>query len=262
MKWFSRGSGIDSLIAQRRYADAIDQIRKELRSHPDDAKLRFQLAETLAANGQIADATMTYEGLFYTCLNKGAYARAATVVKRVEALGRGTSALVAALSEKTQGARSKTARTSQEPAAQPEWSAAKPPEPEESEDRHLGTLFASMSIDELQAVMTRFFLVPCTPGDIILTEGEEGGSVYILAFGHAKVWRRDSSGQNKFVRELVEGDFFGEMGYLAHRARSATITASTNVELLEIPAEALDEISAKFPSVAEKLRDAVNARSS
>src|SRR4051794_40423693 len=110
MKWFGRGgSGVDALIAQRRYADAIDQLRKELRTHPDDRRLRTQLAETLAANGQVADAALTYEGMFYSCLNAGSYARAAAIVKRVEALGRGTSAMVAALSASSQGKRGKAA---------------------------------------------------------------------------------------------------------------------------------------------------------
>jgi len=62
-------------------------------------------------------------------------------------------------------------------------------------------------------------------GETILTEGEDGDSAYLLVSGAVKV----TVGANR-VAVLNAGEVFGEMSLLDPGPRSATVTATTDVE--------------------------------
>jgi CRP-like cAMP-binding protein len=121
-------------------------------------------------------------------------------------------------------------------------------------------LLQSLSDDELAAVVQAFVLVRCAPGHIILTEGEPGQSVFVLASGSVRVFVREPGGRNLEVAELAEGSFFGEMATLSSRPRSATVTAAAPCELLELNRAALDALCAAHPRVRETMEEFYIAR--
>jgi MFS family permease len=63
-------------------------------------------------------------------------------------------------------------------------------------------------------------------GQEIITEGETGDRFYIVASGHARVTRGGEP-----LRECGPGDYFGEIALLRDIPRTATVTASEEVEL-------------------------------
>jgi CRP-like cAMP-binding protein len=89
----------------------------------------------------------------------------------------------------------------------------------------------------------------------MVTEGERGQSVFVLASGAAKVFVRSPSGRNFPVAALSEGEFFGEISSLSGRPRSATITAAARCEVLELDRASLDEIARTHPRVADVLEE-------
>jgi CRP-like cAMP-binding protein len=121
-------------------------------------------------------------------------------------------------------------------------------------------LFESLSEEELKAVVEAFALVRCAPGHVILTEGEPGQSVFVLAAGQVRVFVRDAAGASVEVASLEEGAFFGEMAALSGRPRSATVTARGPCELLELDRGALDRICAAHPRVRETMEEFYIAR--
>jgi CRP-like cAMP-binding protein len=121
-------------------------------------------------------------------------------------------------------------------------------------------LLESLHDDELGALVQAFVLVRCAPGQIVLTEGEPGQSVFVLASGAVRVFVRDSAGRNVEVAELAEGAFFGEMATLSSRPRSATVIAAAACELLELDRAALDGLCAAHPRVRETLEEFYIAR--
>lgn len=131
------------------------------------------------------------------------------------------------------------------------------PEPEvEVEPLVLQTpLFPDFSTEELLAVMGGLQLVVFEAGDIILSEGEPGDSLLILTTGVVKVYVRDPSGRHVLIRGMREGDFFGEISVLSGKARTATVTAATRSELLQLGRAALDDITATHPHVRDVLED-------
>jgi CRP-like cAMP-binding protein len=115
-------------------------------------------------------------------------------------------------------------------------------------------LFTSFSQEELVAVIQGLRLLSFESGDILITEGEAGDSLFVLTSGIVKAFVRNPAGKNVQVREMAEGTFFGEISILSGKPRTATITAKTPCELLELDKATLDSISKTHPHVREVLK--------
>jgi cAMP-dependent protein kinase regulator len=99
-------------------------------------------------------------------------------------------------------------------------------------------------------------------GDIVITEGEAGSSLYVIVSGEVKVYTRGAKGESFFLARLGEGDFFGEVSVLTGKPRTATITAAQRTELLRLDKEKLDQIVPNFPRVKEILDEFYRRRAS
>lgn len=62
------------------------------------------------------------------------------------------------------------------------------------------------------------------PGEMIFGEGDQGDKLYLIYKGTVKVYKQD-----KFLRELEDGNCFGEVSLLVNEPRSATIIADKYV---------------------------------
>ncbi len=116
-------------------------------------------------------------------------------------------------------------------------------------------LFSEFSQDELVAVIEGLELISLEPGDIVISQGEPGNSVFILTTGTVKAFVRDQNGRNVKVREMAEGAFFGEISILTGAPRTATVTAASPCELLVLDRPTLDRICADKPRVMEVLQE-------
>jgi Cyclic nucleotide-binding domain/Tetratricopeptide repeat len=114
-------------------------------------------------------------------------------------------------------------------------------------------LFKDFSVDELVAVIHGLNLITFESGDIILTEGDPGDSMYMLTAGTVKAVKRNAAGRQVAVNELSEGAFFGEISILTGKPRSATVVATSHCELLELDRPTLDSIVATHPNVRQVL---------
>ncbi|MGE0453733.1 MAG: cyclic nucleotide-binding domain-containing protein [Vicinamibacteria bacterium] len=123
-------------------------------------------------------------------------------------------------------------------------------------------LFRDFSQEELVAVIRGLRLHAYAPGEIICSAGEPGDSLFILTSGGVRAYMRDKRGKHVQVREMSEGEFFGEMAVLTGNPRSATITAASDCELLELDRLTLNQISATHPNVRQVLQDFYKKRAS
>ena len=75
-------------------------------------------------------------------------------------------------------------------------------------------------------------------GAAVIREGEDGRSFFILAAGRVRVTKN-----GKLLTTLEAGECFGEMSYLGTRDlhRSATVTADTDITLIEVSEAALSQ---------------------
>jgi cAMP-dependent protein kinase regulator len=114
-----------------------------------------------------------------------------------------------------------------------------------------------LNAEERAALIKEMELEQHNEGDVIITEGEPGPSMYVIAHGEVKVYTRGAGGSSGsvYLAKLGEGDFFGEVSVLTGKPRTATITASKPTELLRLDKEKLDNALAKYPGIRKVLDD-------
>lgn len=114
-------------------------------------------------------------------------------------------------------------------------------------------LFASFSEDDLVAVIQGLELESYSAGDILILEGDPGTSLFVVTSGEVRAFVKQQDGKRKAVRDMGEGSFFGEISVLSGKPRTATVTATTNVEVLILERATLDQICKTHPSVRTTL---------
>ncbi|MDH3816911.1 MAG: cyclic nucleotide-binding domain-containing protein, partial [Acidobacteriota bacterium] len=126
---------------------------------------------------------------------------------------------------------------------------------QELKELQASELFSSFEPEALVEIITSTELRSYNEGDIIVTEGEAGSSLFLVVGGSVKVFTRTEDGGNMPLAELGPGDFFGEVSLLTGRPRTATITASTEVTAIELDRANLDRIAEGHPEVGQVLED-------
>ncbi len=85
---------------------------------------------------------------------------------------------------------------------------------------------------------TKWRYVNYAPGETVLKEGETTRGVYLVVEGTASVNMKVELEDNRSIRsgisKLVAGDTFGELNLFDALPRSATVTAETDLKLIEV----------------------------
>lgn len=102
------------------------------------------------------------------------------------------------------------------------------------------------------------------PGDMVIEQGQQGNSLYIIAQGEASVWRaypdKNAAAKASYIATLKTGDFFGEGGLLGDGTRTASVKAETPLKLIRITRNHVLDIAASQPEVAAALGRAKRQR--
>ena len=220
-------SGAD-LLARKEFAKAIPLLKEDLDKYPSNPRIRLQYADALAGVGRNDEAIVEYEHTAKYYEDNGLTVQSIAVRKKAEKL-----------------------REVNRPATgpmQPMFVEQKvPPSP----------LFEVLTAEERAALVKEMDLEQHGEGDVIITEGETGSAMYVIAHGEVKVYTRGTGGKggNVYLAKLSEGDFFGEVSVLTGKPRTATLTASKPTELLRLDKEKLDNALAKYPGIRKVLDD-------
>lgn len=211
-----------TLLARREFDRAIPLLESDLRKYPTNPRIRLQLADALAGAGRTEEAIDEYERTASFYDENELIVQAIAVRKKAEKLRKET-----------------------EP---PPPAAPAPTVPD-------SPLFERLSAEERAAVAAEMVHVEYAEGDIVITEGEQGSSLYVIASGEVKVYTKGPRGESLPLASLGEGEFFGEVSVLTGKPRTATITASQRSELLRLDKERLDALVNRFPHVKSVLED-------
>jgi ATP-binding cassette subfamily B protein len=114
---------------------------------------------------------------------------------------------------------------------------------------------------DLRALVTASFVpISFAFGESIVSEGDAPDGFYVLAAGVARVLRRGEDGQEVSLNVLRPGDAFGEGGLLDGTPRSATVRASSDVEVLRLDKPIFEALVRLHPPVREAFAAAPAAR--
>jgi CRP-like cAMP-binding protein len=116
-------------------------------------------------------------------------------------------------------------------------------------------LFSTLSPEELAALCSRFEERQVLPGTHLTTEGASGYTFFVIENGTVEV-ERDGS----LVNALGPGDFFGEAAILSGERRNATITATSEVDLLVLFGTEFRILERDWPGVAAKIAEKMAER--
>ena len=121
-------------------------------------------------------------------------------------------------------------------------------------------LLAPLSDDEKKFVAERLQYAPFARGDVVTKQGNTAHWLYILAFGEAEVLYEPPGGAPQVVGVVRAGEFFGEMALLNGEARSATVTAKTDVECYRLDRASFQALLAARPEIASEVKRIVGSR--
>lgn len=109
-------------------------------------------------------------------------------------------------------------------------------------------VLAGLGPAELESLLACCRSVSVTGGQVVISEGDVGESMFILLSGEASVWQHySSSSSRRRISKILTGESFGEMAFLNGGERSATIIADQPCIILEVKREALkSEVAVKL----------------
>jgi CRP-like cAMP-binding protein len=116
-------------------------------------------------------------------------------------------------------------------------------------------LFAHCTKKELGSIALVADEIDVREGKALTTEGDNGREFFVLIEGNADVRRK-----GRKVNTMGAGDFFGEISLVAHRPRTATVTATSPVRVLVVTDRAFRELMRKMPSIQAKVLAALAER--
>lgn len=90
-------------------------------------------------------------------------------------------------------------------------------------------------------------------GSVLLREGDNGNSLFVIRTGVVELRKPFDNEQYKQLRDLVPGDFFGELSFLTDAPRSAEAIALRDAEVLEIRRRDFNRLIRRNPALGLKI---------
>ena len=116
-------------------------------------------------------------------------------------------------------------------------------------------LFARCSKRALQQIAAMADELDVPEGRQLTREGEAGSEFFIILEGTAEVRRR-----GRKIRTLGPGDFLGEIALVTRVPRTATVTATSPLDVLVITAREFRSLLEQAPAVQTKVLEALAER--
>ena len=110
--------------------------------------------------------------------------------------------------------------------------------------------FPGISPDEMQEIIMNSRIKVFPPDTVICRENAIEYSFYMILEGDFKVTKVINNNEDRLLKTLTAGDFFGEMALIHNAPRAATVTSVTNATLLELDKEGFNRVLKHSPSVS------------
>jgi CRP-like cAMP-binding protein len=91
-------------------------------------------------------------------------------------------------------------------------------------------------------------------GDIVIQKGTPGNALHIILAGSAKALGKPAS------RSLRIGDYFGELSLLDGTTRSATVIATSELHVMNLPGQAFLGLAKHNPGISLKMLNTLGAQ--
>ncbi len=120
-------------------------------------------------------------------------------------------------------------------------------------------IFEAATAAQLEALAAAGTEERVPAGAVVIREGDEPDDLFAVVAGEVEV-SVDEGGATRVVAGLGEGDYFGEIGLLEKRPRTATVAAASDTTVFRIPGEDFLRIINEGPRISTTLLAAISNR--
>lgn len=110
-------------------------------------------------------------------------------------------------------------------------------------------IFSDLKIKEIKRLERTMHERTYKKGEVIFHEGEPGAALYILRDGEVEIIINHASSSPISLTKLTNGMFFGEIALFDEAARSATVIASKESEIIALSKPDFILFSKKEPAI-------------
>jgi CRP-like cAMP-binding protein len=121
-------------------------------------------------------------------------------------------------------------------------------------------LFTPMKRRELNNIAEMAEELLYEPGETIITEGERDGRLFVILEGEVEVVKGKGRGNERLLRRLGAGSYFGEMAVLGDAVRTANVVAVDRARLLSLRDFNLRQAMERHPYIAIELLQVMSRR--
>jgi CRP/FNR family cyclic AMP-dependent transcriptional regulator len=116
-------------------------------------------------------------------------------------------------------------------------------------------LFSSCSKKELDAIAAQADELVVPAGKTLTKEGDRGREFMVIVKGAAEVRKK-----GRKVNTLGSGDFLGEIALISGGPRTATVTTTSEADLLVLTDRAFRQLTKQMPSINASVLNALSER--
>lgn len=116
-------------------------------------------------------------------------------------------------------------------------------------------LFAQCSKNEIELIAKLADEIDLPAGKTLMREGETGREFFIILDGTAEVTRGD-----EVLATLGPGGFCGEMALVDQVPRTATVTATSAIDVLVLTGQGFSSLRSRLPNMDRAVLDEITER--
>jgi MFS family permease len=113
-------------------------------------------------------------------------------------------------------------------------------------------IFAGLPAPRLEAAARQLEPLPMRAGEVIVREGDPSDRFYLISEGSLRVTQ---GADETHLRDLGPGDVFGEIGLLRKSPRTATVTATSDGQLMALGGEEFLDLVGAGPGLSTRMLD-------
>jgi len=125
---------------------------------------------------------------------------------------------------------------------------------------HRSATFGSLSPDHYQRLRSLLREEHFEFGEVIVKQGAEADSFYLLVSGRARVVKETASGGEIALTTLRPGDEFGELALISGGHRNATVRCSTAVDVVRLDSQKFLPLLKEFPELKKSIETTARLR--
>ena len=121
-------------------------------------------------------------------------------------------------------------------------------------------LCETLTDEEFMALKGRLHEARYKEGDVIVSDEKEGDELYLMVEGRVKITKNTRDGQENLIALLHSGDFFGELGLIDGRPRSAKVVALEDCITYTLPVADFESLLREQPDFSFRLLQVLSVR--